>query len=57
MHRATKDLAESGILAGTVKVGDPAPDFVLKNTGNQDVSLSQLTERGPLVLSVYRGRW
>ena len=57
MHRATRDLAESGILARTVKVGDLAPDFVLKNTGDQDVSLGQLTERGPLVLSVYRGRW
>ena len=57
MHRATKDLAESGILARTVKVGDKAPDFVLKNTKGQDVSLGDLTERGPVVLSVYRGRW
>ena len=57
MHRATKDLAESGILARTVKVGDMAPDFVLKNTKGQDVSLGDLTERGPVVLSVYRGRW
>jgi hypothetical protein len=57
MHRATKDLADSGILARTVKVGDLAPDFVLKNTSNQDVSLGELTGRGPVVLSVYRGRW
>ena len=57
MHRATKDLAESGILSRTVKVGDMAPDFVLKNTKGQDVSLGDLTERGPVVLSVYRGRW
>jgi hypothetical protein len=57
MHRATKDLAESGILAATVKVGDPAPDFALKNTGSQDVSLGELIGRGPLVLSFYRGRW
>ncbi len=57
MHRATKNLAESGILARTLKVGDLAADFVLKNTGNQDVSLTELTGRGPVVLSVYRGRW
>jgi len=57
MHRATKDLAESGILARTVKVGDLAPDFVLKNISNQEVSLGELTGRGPVVLSVYRGRW
>ena len=57
MHRATRDLADSGILSRTVKVGDMAPDFVLKNTKNQDVSLGDLIDRGPLVLSVYRGRW
>ena len=57
MHRATKDLVKSGILARTIKVGDLAPDFVLKNTGNWNVSLGELTERGPVVLSVYRGRW
>ena len=57
MHRATKDLAESGILARTVKVGDMAPDFSLKNTSSQEVSLGELTGRGPVVLSVYRGRW
>jgi len=31
MHRATDDLEKSGILDGTVKVGDQAPDFSLKN--------------------------
>ena len=57
MHRATKDLSESGILGRTVKVGDMAPVFVLKNTNDQDVSLGDLAERGPVILSVYRGRW
>jgi hypothetical protein len=57
MHRATKDLVESGIMARTIKVGDRAPDFVLKNTGNQDVSLVEFTGRGPVILSFYRGRW
>lgn len=32
MHRVTKELGESGILNRTVKVGDMAPDFVLKDT-------------------------
>ena len=31
MHRATDDLERSGILHRTVKVGDQAPDFSLKN--------------------------
>ena len=57
MHRATDDLQNSGILDHTVKVGDKAPDFTLKNTQGQEVGLSQLLEKGPLVLSFYRGRW
>ena len=55
MHRATKDLAESGILTKALKVSDMISDFVLKNTGSQDVSLTELTGRGPVVLLVYRG--
>jgi hypothetical protein len=57
MQRATKDLAGSGILSRTVKVGDVAPDFVLKNRQGKDVSLGALIDRGPVVLSIYRGRW
>lgn len=57
MHNATKVLGESGILNRAVKVQDIAPDFVLKNTSSQDVSLGDLIDRGPVVLSVYRGRW
>ena len=57
MHRAMQALADSGILSRTVKVGDMAPDFVLRNINNIEVSLGNLVERGPLVLSIYRGRW
>ncbi len=57
MHRAAKTLANSDILSRTVKVGDLAPVFVLKNTTSQDVSLDDLIDRGPVVLSFYRGRW
>jgi hypothetical protein len=57
MHRATEDLRNSGILDRTVKVGDKAPDFILKNTKGQEVGLSQLLEKGPVVLGFYRGRW
>jgi len=31
IHRATDDLKNSGILECTVKVGDQAPNFILKN--------------------------
>ena len=57
MHRATEDLKNSGIMDHVVKVGDEAPDFTLKNTESQDVSLSTLLGDGPVVLTFYRGKW
>jgi hypothetical protein len=57
MHRATEDLKKSGILESTVKVGDRAPDFSLKNGDGEEFSLKDLLSRGPVVLSFYRGKW
>ena len=57
IHRAVEDLKASGILDGTVKVGQKAPDFTLQNTENQAVNLSALIAQKPLVLSWYRGKW
>ena len=57
MHRATNDLQNSPQMINTIKVGDMAPDFSLKNTANNDIVLSDLLDRGPVVLSFYRGRW
>jgi hypothetical protein len=57
MHRATDDLEKSGILDSTVKVGDQAPDFSLKNAEGQEFSLKDLLSHGPVVLSFYRGKW
>jgi len=57
MQRAKEDLARSGLLAKAVKVGDLAPDFELKDTEGKTVALGDLLDKGPLVLSFYRGRW
>ena len=57
MNRATRDLANSGILEKAVKVGDCAPDFTLENTDSENVSLSGLLLKGPVVLTFYRGKW
>ncbi|MGD8242913.1 MAG: redoxin domain-containing protein, partial [Desulfobacterales bacterium] len=57
IQRATEDLQHSGILDRAVQVGAPAPDFKLANTEGADVALAALQDRGPLVLSFYRGRW
>lgn len=57
MHRATEDLKNSGILSRTVKVGDVAPDFTLKDAQGRDVALGELLDSGPVVIGFYRGRW
>jgi len=57
MHRATDDLRNSGRMDRAVKVGDKAPDFTLRNTTGQEVSLSQLLSKGSVILGFYRGRW
>lgn len=41
----------------SLKVGDTAPDFDLKNALNKPIKLSALLRNGPVVLSWYRGGW
>lgn len=50
-------IRESGILESAIQVGDTAPDFILKNAENLDVSLYSYLEKGPVVLIWYRGGW
>jgi hypothetical protein len=57
MQRATEDLQQSGILARAVQVGALAPDFALANTEGREVTLNDFLDKGPLVISFYRGRW
>ena len=37
----------------TVEVGDPAPDFTLRSQSGEDVRLSEVWQRGPVVLYFY----
>ncbi len=57
MHRATDDLANSGILDRVLKVGDRAPEFTLPDEHGRLVSSSELLGNGPLIVSFYRGVW
>jgi len=50
-------VAKSGIYDRAKKSGDKAPDFTLKNAAGKEVSLSSLLEKGPVVLTWYRGGW
>ena len=57
MHRSVEDLRASGIVSRVPKVGDKAPDFTLPDTAGRPVGLKDLVAKGPVVLSVFRGRW
>jgi hypothetical protein len=57
MQRAAQDLAQSWITEKCLKVGDTAPDFNLPNGLGKSISLQELLQIGPVVLSFYRGGW
>ena len=57
MQRATKDLAESGILDNVLKVGESAPEFSLPDENGKLLELKGLLALGPVVISFYRGQW
>jgi hypothetical protein len=57
MERSTAELRASGIMDRIARVGHPAGLFALPNRDGRSISLGDLTARGPVVLSYYRGRW
>jgi hypothetical protein len=57
MHKATEQLRQSGILDRVIRPGVKAPDFTLNDQNGDAVTLSALTARGPVVMSVFRGFW
>ncbi len=57
MHRATAELVASGAAQRALKAGDRAPAFTLPDADGTLVSSAQWLERGPLVVSFYRGVW
>ncbi|MHA7944656.1 peroxiredoxin-like family protein [Formosa sp. 3Alg 14/1] len=48
---------KSGIVETAKQVGDLAPNFTLNNAIGKAVSLSEYLEKGPVVLTWYRGGW
>lgn len=50
-------LNEDGIADQALKVGDKAPDFILKDDSGNHISLSEMTNDKPLILSFNRGNW
>jgi len=54
---AIEEIAASGILEKAIKKGDKAPDFTLPNAVGESVSLYEELEKGPVILTWYRGSW
>lgn len=57
LNRATADLAASTILQGIPGVGDRAPLFARPNIDGETIRLADKLEKGPVLLSFFRGRW
>jgi peroxiredoxin len=50
-------LTASGIVGRAAQVDQQAPEFTLPDAYGNDISLSGLLQKGPVVLSFYRGEW
>jgi peroxiredoxin len=57
MLTATDELKQSNLEDQCCKTGDKAPDFSLPNIKGDKLILSELLDKGPVVLSFYRGGW
>jgi peroxiredoxin len=57
MTKADLALAASGIKEQARKANDAAPLFTLNDARGRAVALSDLLQRGPVVVSFYRGGW
>jgi peroxiredoxin len=52
-----EEVRNAGVVEKALKVGDRAPDFELANASGKKIKLWELTARGPVVLTWYRGGW
>jgi peroxiredoxin len=57
MNRANEALRVPKVLSHALQEGDRAPNFRLPNARGGSVELNALLEKGPVVLSFYRGQW
>ena len=55
--QATTDLVRSGIAERALLQGSKAPDFSLPNVRGEQVRFSEVLQKGPAVLTFYRGGW
>src|SRR6185312_4631531 len=56
-EQTISDLVATGLSASALREGDVAPDFALPDTHGHVLALKTLLDRGPVVISFYRGGW
>ncbi|WP_215141288.1 peroxiredoxin-like family protein [Exiguobacterium qingdaonense] len=56
MAQATQELKDSGMASG-LAVGESAPLFELPHADGTKVELKSLLEKGPVIVTFYRGGW
>ncbi|PNU20099.1 hypothetical protein C2E25_09295 [Geothermobacter hydrogeniphilus] len=57
MGKAREQFDVEAMMSGVIRVGDRAPDFTLEDENGNQVSAAALREKGPLVITLYRGVW
>jgi len=57
MQAADLDLAGTGIVENIVGVGEKFPDITLPDANGNQVNIKELLQKGPVVISFYRGGW
>lgn len=57
MHRATRELKESGIEDNVLGVGAEMPGFSLMDTEGNEVDSASLLGSAPSIVTFYRGVW
>jgi peroxiredoxin len=54
---AVAELHRNGFLQNVLGEGDHFPDFILPNAEGKLVSFASLLDRGPVIVSFFRGEW
>jgi hypothetical protein len=57
MRQALNKIRESVNMGDVIKAGTRAPEFELPNTKGEIIKSAALLQRGPLVVSFFRGAW
>jgi len=57
LQGSVAELMQTGLARQSVKAGERAPLFRLRSNNGDFVSLSEALDRGPVIVSFFRGGW